>query len=78
MGLEQQIVTKNIDKSIELYTNIFLIKNTAPYIRKECRVRLEDKRQNSFNCWKSLKLVKLQRKDEISLSVNVTKVEKIN
>ena len=39
---EQQIVTKNINKSIgTLYTDIFLIKNTAPYIRKECRVRLE-------------------------------------
>lgn len=35
-------------------------------------------RPNLFNCWKTLKIIKLQRKDEISLSVNVMKIEKIN
>jgi hypothetical protein len=30
-----------------------------------------------LNCWKPLKLTKLQRKDETSLSVNVAKAEKI-
>ena len=30
-----------------------------------------------FNCWKSLKTVKLQRRHEIQSSVNVMKVEKI-
>ena len=34
--------------------------------------------KNSLNCWKILKLIILQHKDEISLSVNVTKVEKNN
>lgn len=29
------------------------------------------------NCWKSLKLFKLQRKNEINLDVNVMKIEKI-
>jgi hypothetical protein len=29
-------------------------------------------------CWQSLKLTKLQRKNEISLSVNVAKAEKIS
>ena len=32
--------------------------------------------KNLLNCWKSLKLYILQRKYEIRLSVNVTKVEK--
>ena len=32
----------------------------------------------ALNCWKSLKITKLQHKDEISLSVIVTKVEKIS
>ena len=31
-----------------------------------------------LNCWKLLKSVLLQRRDEISSSVNVTKVEKID
>lgn len=31
-----------------------------------------------FNCWKTLKIIKLQRKDEISLGVNVMKIKKIN
>ena len=30
-----------------------------------------------FNCWNTLKLFKLQHNDEISVNVNVTKVEKI-
>lgn len=30
----------------------------------------------AFNCWKTLKKYILQHKDEICLSVNVTKVEK--
>lgn len=30
------------------------------------------------NCWKTLKLVKPQRKDEICLSVKVAKAKKIN
>ena len=30
------------------------------------------------NCWDALKIVKLQRRDEISSSVNVAKAEKIN
>ena len=30
------------------------------------------------NCWDTLKTIKLQRKDEICLSVNVMKIEKIN
>ena len=34
--------------------------------------------ENLFNCWKTLKIIILQRKDEISLNVNVTKVEKNN
>ena len=33
---------------------------------------------NPNKCWKLLKLIKLQHKDEIYLSVNVTKVEKID
>ena len=33
---------------------------------------------NTLNCWKTLKTIKLQRKDEICLSVNVMKIEKIN
>ena len=33
---------------------------------------------NPNKCWKLLKLIKLQHKDEIRLSVNVTKVEKID
>lgn len=32
----------------------------------------------SPNCWNTLKTIKLQRKDEIYLSVNVMKIEKIN
>lgn len=32
---------------------------------------------NLFNCWETLKLNKLQRKNEIGLSVNVMKIEKI-
>jgi hypothetical protein len=32
---------------------------------------------NRSNCWQSLKLEEPQREDEISLSVMVTKVEKI-
>lgn len=31
-----------------------------------------------FNCWKVLKTIKLKRRDEISSSVNVMKIEKIN
>ncbi|MFI3231527.1 MAG: hypothetical protein R3Y29_08285 [bacterium] len=31
-----------------------------------------------LNCWKPLKLVKLQRRDEKSSSVRVAKAEKIN
>ena len=31
-----------------------------------------------LNCWEALKLTKLQRKDEKSLSVNVAKAEKIS
>ena len=34
--------------------------------------------ENLFNCWKILKTIKPQRKDEICLIVKVTKVEKIN
>lgn len=34
--------------------------------------------KNLFNCWESVKVIILQRKDEISLNVNVTKVEKNN
>ena len=34
--------------------------------------------QNPFNCWKYLKLIRLQQEDEISLIVIVTKVEKIS
>ena len=30
------------------------------------------------NCWKTLKTIKLQRNDEICISVNVAKAEKIN
>ena len=33
---------------------------------------------NPNKCWKLLKPIKLQHKDEICLSVNVTKVEKID
>ena len=32
--------------------------------------------ENYLNCWKTLKLFRLQRKNEICLSVIVTKVEK--
>ena len=32
----------------------------------------------SSNCWDTLKTIKLQRKDEICLGVNVMKIEKIN
>ncbi|MFI3231663.1 MAG: hypothetical protein R3Y29_08975 [bacterium] len=31
-----------------------------------------------LNCWEVLKLIKLQREDEKSLSVRVVKTEKIN
>lgn len=34
--------------------------------------------ENLSNCWKTLKTIKPQRKDEISLSVTVVKTEKIN
>lgn len=33
---------------------------------------------NPFNCWKFVKLTKLQRKNETSLGVNVAKAEKIS
>jgi hypothetical protein len=33
---------------------------------------------NTLNCWEILKTIKLQRKDERCLSVNVMKIEKIN
>ena len=35
-------------------------------------------KENALNCWKSLKLITLQRKYEIELSVNVAKAEKSN
>ena len=34
--------------------------------------------KHALKCWQTLKTIKPQRKDEISLSVMVTKVEKIN
>ena len=41
-----------------------------------CHAYLEISMYLKLNCWKFLKLYILQHKDEISLSVNVTKVEK--
>ena len=35
-------------------------------------------KNKQLNCWKILKLIKPQHKNEISLSVKVTKVERIN
>lgn len=51
---------------------------TASHVHKEHGVMGNSPIQNPLNCWKSLKLTKPQRKDEISLSVTVTKVEKIS
>lgn len=54
---------------------------TASHVHKEhgvIGITLNNPIQNPLNCGKPLKLIKLQRKDEISLSVNVTKVEKID
>ena len=31
-----------------------------------------------FNCWDTLKIIKLKRNNEISVSVNVVKTEKID
>nr|DAR91028.1 MAG TPA: hypothetical protein [Caudoviricetes sp.] len=35
-------------------------------------------KNNLFNCWKVLKLTKLQRNHEIRISVKVAKAEKIS
>jgi len=61
---------------INTYKYIFIIQK-APYIRKECRAVVTTT-QNSFNCWKFLKLTKLQHNYEIRVSVNVAKAEKIS
>ena len=33
---------------------------------------------NVLNCWKDLKMIELQRENEIYLSVNAAKAERIN
>lgn len=42
----------------------------------DCPPYLVTSTENSLNCWDILKLYVLQHKDEISLNVKVTKVEK--
>ena len=45
---------------------------------KQCPHSENCVKKYTFNCWKVLKTIKPQRKDEINLIVKVTKVEKIN
>ena len=42
------------------------------------RVYIKYTKINPFNCWKALKFITLQQKNEIRLIVNVAKAEKSN
>ena len=64
-----------IQSKIYIYRQIYFYKELPTFITS---VERREIAQNSFNCWKFLKLVKLQRRIEKYSSVNVAKAEKIN
>ena len=61
---------------IYIYRDKYIFTKKLPTFIKS--VERREIAQNSFNCWKFLKLVKLQRRIEKYSSVNVAKAEKIN
>ena len=69
--MSNYLVTKNI----HIIDKYIFTKKLPTFITS---VERREIAQNLFNCWKFLKLVKLQRRIEKYSSVNVAKAEKIN
>lgn len=78
LGKIQSVNTKTV--KLDWQDEIALANMDA--LKEELNYRLGlrklNQKYNPFNCWKTLKTIKPQRKNEISLSVMVTKVEKIS